>query len=496
MKVWKLQLFIFILFSYPIVGQNTFPAIGSVGIGTDNPMEKLHIEGPVRGHKNGALRISTGQGYVDIGPKSSSSENMHFYTDKSRYYFDKEIRVASGMLGSYSGDNLYLRTAGVTRVTIANSSGYVGIGTTSPLTPLSFGSLFQKKTLTLNNTSNGWYGLGVLNNQMCLQVANTNAKFSFFAGDNDEIMTLEGDGKLTLNQQYAINTILDGEDNQNYLQFSHTTETENNIYMSPQGRLIIGTTDPCARNSNGYALNVKGEARIDVGFSDAPNFTIFSDKRLKKNIIDLKESLEKFNRVKLYEYEYINNVKGKRLGIMAQEIKEILPNSVGISTADDGKEYLNFNPSDLHFLHMKATQELSKKVDKIDALKSENEVLKERLSNVENQLNEIYIMLANNEGVTQIQATTMSQNINVMVGQNIPNPATNETIIPYFIPKNNINANLKITDINGKVMMNQKIQDSDNGNLTVNTASLPTGAYLYFITVDGKISSSRKMIIE
>ena len=41
---------------------------GKVGIGTQSPAEALHINGSLRGNQGGALRISTGNGYVDIGP--------------------------------------------------------------------------------------------------------------------------------------------------------------------------------------------------------------------------------------------------------------------------------------------------------------------------------------------------------------------------------------------------------------------------------------------
>lgn len=87
----------------------------NVGIGISNPAEKLVINGAIRGNQSGALRVSSGFGYIDIGPKNSSF--AHFYTDRPLYYFDKEIRVNSGNIGSFSG-NLYLRTAGVTRLTI------------------------------------------------------------------------------------------------------------------------------------------------------------------------------------------------------------------------------------------------------------------------------------------------------------------------------------------------------------------------------------------
>lgn len=96
---------------------------GKVGIGT-SPGEKLHVNGSVRGNQSGALRINTGNEYVDIGPKNTNWS--HFYTDRERYYFDKEIRVDSGFIGSYDED-LQLRTQGTTRITIRKDNGNVTI---------------------------------------------------------------------------------------------------------------------------------------------------------------------------------------------------------------------------------------------------------------------------------------------------------------------------------------------------------------------------------
>lgn len=88
---------------------------GHVGIGEKNPQEKLHLDGSVRGNRNGALRISTGSGHVDVGPQGQDSAEFH--TDRSRYYFDKELRIDGGMIGSHDKD-LKLCTAGSAQLTI------------------------------------------------------------------------------------------------------------------------------------------------------------------------------------------------------------------------------------------------------------------------------------------------------------------------------------------------------------------------------------------
>ncbi|OGJ93683.1 MAG: hypothetical protein A2487_02515 [Candidatus Raymondbacteria bacterium RifOxyC12_full_50_8] len=107
---------------------------GCVGIGTTDPQEALHVIGNVRGNSSGgALRIQTGNGYLDIGPQSTSW--AHIYSDRSRFLFNKEVVVNTGKISSYD-ENLLIRAdynaAETANQLYLKTDGAVGIGTVSP----------------------------------------------------------------------------------------------------------------------------------------------------------------------------------------------------------------------------------------------------------------------------------------------------------------------------------------------------------------------------
>jgi len=103
---------------------------GYVGIGLTNPLEMLHLNGNIRGNQTGgALRIQTNYGYTDIGAQGSLAS--HLYTNLPAFYFNKRLMLETGELTSYNGD-LKLLTSGIKQITIQNTTGNVGIGSTTP----------------------------------------------------------------------------------------------------------------------------------------------------------------------------------------------------------------------------------------------------------------------------------------------------------------------------------------------------------------------------
>jgi hypothetical protein len=102
---------------------------GNVGVGFENPLQKLHINGAIRGNQTaGALDITTDYGYTRIGAMNTSC--THIYTALPQFYFSKKINLGDGLITSYTGYNLQLCTSSnfTYRMTILSSNGYVGIG--------------------------------------------------------------------------------------------------------------------------------------------------------------------------------------------------------------------------------------------------------------------------------------------------------------------------------------------------------------------------------
>lgn len=63
---------------------------------------------------NGSMvRHNTANGYIELGPANTS--HAHIQTDRSNFYFNTEIRVDSGIIGSYNED-LFLRRAGSNKI--------------------------------------------------------------------------------------------------------------------------------------------------------------------------------------------------------------------------------------------------------------------------------------------------------------------------------------------------------------------------------------------
>ncbi|EKY2228939.1 tail fiber domain-containing protein [Salmonella enterica] len=104
---------------------------------------------------------------------------------------------------------------------------------------------------------------------------------------------------------------------------------------------------------------------------------IRSDRRLKINIEDYKENaIDKVNKLKVKTYDKVKSLSdreviGREIGIIAQDLQEILPEAVSTSNVgspDNPEEILTISNSSVNALLIKAVQEMSKRIEYLESL--------------------------------------------------------------------------------------------------------------------------------
>ncbi len=289
----------------------------------------------------------------------------------------------------------------------------------------------------------------------------------------------------------------------------------NNVIITARGAIHIGTIDP----DEEYSILEEPTDTPDIKFhihdgkALGSEWLVYSDQRLKKNINDYTKSLETLNQVNLYEYEY-NGLAGtqdgqKRAGIMAQEIKELLPNAVTtfrskLSKEDTKAETLfAFNPDELLYLAVNSIKELA---DKQEELEQANEVLQslqEQHQELEAELQTIkeYLGLSQTESEIEKAQKENTPNSSILHSSNvlyqcIPNPSEGMTRIPYELSPHFQTAQVIIYDMDGRTIKTFALSQSGKNEIVWQPQSAMSGIYTYTLVVNNKVIDSKKLILK
>ena len=145
------------------------------------------------------------------------------------------------------------------------------------------------------------------------------------------------------------------------------------------------------------ATNIYGPTSKPTGYTS-------SDKTLKENVKPLKYSLAKINRLNVYEFSYQDEPDVRRIGVIAQELKKVIPEAVDISK----KESFTINPDWVFYTMFNAVKELDKTVEsckssllayakeyqslsiKMKSLEKEQKQLEKERKSLEKQINKAY----------------------------------------------------------------------------------------------------------
>lgn len=259
------------------------------------------------------------------------------------------------------------------------------------------------------------------------------------------------------------------------------------IFFQTEGvnRAVANTSGLLPGGDNAHRLGTNSRRWIAV---HAVNGTIqTSDRRLKSNIKASTYGLKEIMKLEPVTFNWSNNddamFSGRKIGFIAQDVQKVIPEVV-VKGGDKG--HLGMNYAELVTVVIGATQEQQ---TEIETLREENETLRSELEEIKTMIAE----LGASKKTVELNSTLPTNVANM--AQNTPNPFNQVTSIEYFIPENTANASLKVFDVNGKVIQDVAIAQTGAGVLELSANNLQSGQYFYSLYADGKLVSTKKMIL-
>jgi hypothetical protein len=384
---------------------------GNLGIGTSSQTEKLQVEGNIRlsGSNRSIFFDATSDPYAGIKNVTRTPETNELLlfsgNDFSTSYGPDRIRLATHEIhlatansnpATNSGDatsNFENTTTYPTRLYI-NPAGNVAIGTTT------FDDTYPEKLLVdagTTNSVNAIVAQGTINNYFQLNVQNlSNGNWA----SSDIVATANNGNESTVYIDMGINSqgystgsssILNGSNTAyiyatgNHFFIGNGAQNKDLVFFTNSGgtgadgqeRMRITTSAITTNlpfqpaNDNSYTLGAVGK-RWSVVY--AANGTIqTSDARLKTNIHSLNYGLKEVMAMKPVQYNWKDNSSASpKIGFIAQEIKELVPEVV---SGDEAIENLGMNYAELIPVLVNAIKEQQQQIDQ---LKKEIQQLKKK----------------------------------------------------------------------------------------------------------------------
>jgi|GEM_PF-1703757 len=337
------------------IDQNTAYFSQNVGIGTTTPGGKFDLVGVNSGHQFRFVDIST----ADNKPVFSFIDKSDYTHPATNFYIQDGDNDNDRLTFDFRGHN------GANQIIAGTSSGFVGIGTTTPTTKLDIDGPIRVKqgkiplgdhpgAIQIDNNAGGYSVIRFVE-------GNTqNATIHYFSKSYPTEAVYKG----TLNLDGA-NGISLGNYNNPALFVRQTSDTA----------VGIGITNPL------HKLHVNGQVKAD-------NVTTTSDSRYKTNITPIDSSLLKILALKGVYYNWDiakwpskNFSDKKQIGLIAQEVEKIIPEVV--TTDKEGYKSLSYDK--LTAVLINALEDLKMESDsKIDLLKKENDSLKTEVKELKN----------------------------------------------------------------------------------------------------------------
>ena len=275
---------------------------------------------------------------------------------------------------------------------------------------------------------------------------------------------------------------------------------------------------------NSYAGWFQGNVTVTGTFTEP------SDENLKENVAELENATDIINQLNAVtfdykqtgQYEHLNLAAGNQYGMIAQEVEQILPDIIhnGKSPAEFDSlgneihpemEFKTMNYEALIPILTKGIQEQNSVIEDMDSTIASKDSLindlNDRLSNLENCLSNILPILCSmnqsmvqptnddlQERLEQTLNIELSNDENIVLNQNVPNPFAENTTITFSVPASVKDARIVFYDGFGKSIKTVEITDRGNGRINVFGSDLSKGVYSYTLIADGQVIATKRMV--
>ena len=317
---------------------------GNVGIGTESPVTRLHIDG-------GEDASNTADGYLLIGSKAGNNLIMD----------QNEIMTRLNGVPS----TLYVQTGGGNtrfgsgNVYMGSGGGKVSIGDAPLSTRLNVnGSAYQVQLRNEGDGVNDWY-IGA--SSASWQTSDDQLLFSPTTAHLNSVLRLKNvtenvgfDAPVMISNGATQTMLFDGNeiDSESALYINHNSNEETYInpsggkvgvgHTNPDGQLHVKTTEvglALQRDLTTWWITPTTAGNINIfkntvmlayiSLDGGGEYVSVSDRNLKENIHEYSPVLDKINQLHLCSYKFIHDPSGQKdIGVIAQELETLFPEAV------------------------------------------------------------------------------------------------------------------------------------------------------------------------
>ncbi len=444
---------------------------------------------------------TTGSRNVATGTAALTSNTTGEYNVAVGYYAGESNVLASenSFFGSYAGEN-----------TTSSGNTMIGYQAGDDNTSGSSNTVVGRNSLSSSTASN------------CTAIG-YGAGNDFTPGDNCTFLGYDADvtvAGLTNSTAIGNGALVIASNN---MRFGNSSVIGWGFGTSPSTRAIkVGSA---ATNGNGAYLTVGGV------------WTDISDASKKENITELdKESiLEKIQQLKVSKWMYTGTREEYHIGPMAAEFHQLFEvgDDSSISAMDktgvlflgiqalseedvrrkteDGRqnnELENLSKSfqtlslnkdvqmrqlaDVQLENEKLKMENGDQQKQLDELKSKLNLLESDLSRFSREIDNPQSAMTS--GFAKLQTSNIKPE--TILGQNIPNPFDNSTLIPFRIPKDCNDASIMITNTSTSQVISVIPISCNEDHLRIDAGNLASGVYSYTLYIDGIVMGTKQMVIQ